>query len=55
MPSEKVPKDGLLLWLSAKHGVDEGVGAEDEFRWANLCDGPNDGLTRVGLMVGYKF
>ncbi|TZG36769.1 acyloxyacyl hydrolase [Agrobacterium sp. B1(2019)] len=22
---------------------------------ANLCDGPNDGLTRVGLMVGYKF
>lgn len=22
---------------------------------ANLCDGPNDGLTRVGLMVGYRF
>ncbi|MCZ7851047.1 acyloxyacyl hydrolase [Agrobacterium salinitolerans] len=22
---------------------------------ANLCDGPNDGLTRVGLIVGYKF
>lgn len=22
---------------------------------ANLCDGPNDGLTRVGLMLGYKF
>jgi hypothetical protein len=22
---------------------------------ANLCDGPNDGMTRAGLMVGYKF
>ena len=22
---------------------------------ADLCDGPNDGLTRAGLMVGYKF
>ncbi|MBB6485249.1 acyloxyacyl hydrolase [Rhizobium lusitanum] len=22
---------------------------------ANLCDGPNGGMTRVGLMVGYKF
>jgi len=22
---------------------------------ANLCDGPNDGLTRAGLMLGYQF
>ncbi|PST21768.1 acyloxyacyl hydrolase [Mesorhizobium plurifarium] len=22
---------------------------------ANFCDGPNDGLTRAGLMLGYKF
>jgi lipid A 3-O-deacylase len=22
---------------------------------ANLCDGPNDGLTRAGLMLGYTF
>ena len=22
---------------------------------ANLCDGPNDGMTRAGLQVGYKF
>lgn len=22
---------------------------------ANLCDGPNGGMTRVGLLVGYKF
>ena len=22
---------------------------------ANLCDGPNDGMTRAGLLVGYKF
>jgi hypothetical protein len=22
---------------------------------ANLCDGPNDGMTRAGIMVGYKF
>jgi lipid A 3-O-deacylase len=22
---------------------------------ANLCDGPNGGMTRAGLMVGYKF
>lgn len=22
---------------------------------ANLCDGPNDGLTRAGLMLGYEF
>ncbi|WP_244474046.1 acyloxyacyl hydrolase [Rhizobium sp. Leaf321] len=22
---------------------------------ANLCDGPNDGLTRAGLTVGYRF
>ncbi|PDT84362.1 acyloxyacyl hydrolase [Sinorhizobium sp. BJ1] len=22
---------------------------------ANLCNGPNDGLTRAGLMLGYKF
>jgi hypothetical protein len=22
---------------------------------AKLCDGPNDGLTRAGLMLGYKF
>ncbi|MBY3182586.1 acyloxyacyl hydrolase [Rhizobium laguerreae] len=22
---------------------------------ANLCDGPNDGMTRAGLQIGYKF
>jgi hypothetical protein len=22
---------------------------------ANLCDGPNNGMTRAGLQVGYKF
>lgn len=22
---------------------------------ANLCDGPNDGMTRAGILVGYKF
>lgn len=22
---------------------------------ANLCDGPNDGMTRAGIQVGYKF
>lgn len=22
---------------------------------ANLCDGPNDGITRAGLMLGYRF
>ncbi|MGE6785297.1 acyloxyacyl hydrolase [Ensifer adhaerens] len=22
---------------------------------ANLCDGPNNGLTRAGLALGYKF
>ncbi|MGO8565267.1 acyloxyacyl hydrolase, partial [Rhizobium ruizarguesonis] len=22
---------------------------------ANLCDGPNDGMTRAGSLVGYKF
>jgi hypothetical protein len=22
---------------------------------ANLCDGPNGGMTRAGLLVGYKF
>ena len=22
---------------------------------ANLCDGPNDGMKRAGLQVGYKF
>ncbi len=22
---------------------------------ANLCDGPNDGMTRAGIQIGYKF
>ncbi|MGO6684000.1 acyloxyacyl hydrolase, partial [Rhizobium leguminosarum] len=22
---------------------------------ANLCDRPNDGMTRAGLQIGYKF
>jgi len=30
-----MPKDGLLMWLSAKHGVDNQVETEDVFRWTN--------------------
>jgi len=48
LPSEAVPKDGLLLWLSAKHGVDDRVGAEDEFRWANQSDGPYEFVSENG-------
>lgn len=31
------------------------VGQVEHASHAKLCDGPNDGFTRTGLMVGYRF
>jgi|UPI000683F9E7 lipid A 3-O-deacylase len=59
-------KDGPMLGCRLLFHEYAGVGYNFDNHWslmaqvahsshANLCDGPNAGMTRAGLLVGYKF
>ncbi|MDE1993551.1 MAG: acyloxyacyl hydrolase [Rhizobiaceae bacterium] len=59
-------KDGPMLGCRLLFHEYAGIGYNFDTHWslmaqvahsshANLCDGPNGGMTRAGLLVGYKF